>query len=180
MIIAAVYAKCTADFASGIFDQRGTEKHCRSYPAKFSRLLWWKTAAKWSKNRAALKIAFHVTKHYSYYCPYQTITDPCIRHFWPMRHWRTSQKLPPAKWNRFLWWKTVAKWSKNRTTLKITFFENIPDVILLLPMSNGLLTSHQAFLTNEALKNIAEVTLQNGADFFDGKPLQNEVKTEQL
>ena len=47
-------------------------------------------------------------------------------------------------------------------------------------MSNVLLTSHQAFLTNEALKNIAEVTLQNGADFFDGKPLQNEVKTEQL
>ncbi|MEI3030420.1 MAG: hypothetical protein V8T91_08695 [Ruminococcus sp.] len=49
-----------------------------------------------------------------------------------------------------------------------------------MPMSNGLLTSHQAFLTNEALKNIAEVTLQNLADFFDGKPLQNEVKTGQL
>ena len=64
--------------------------------------------------------------------------------------------------------------------LKITFFENIPDVILLLPMPNGLLTSYQAFLTNEALKNIAEVTLQNLADFFDGKPLQNEVKTGQL
>ena len=27
---------------------------------------------------------------------------------------------------------------------------------------------------------IAEVTLQNLADFFDGKPLQNEVKTGQL
>jgi len=39
---------------------------------------------------------------------------------------------------------------------------------------------YQAFLTNEALKNIAEVTLQNGTDFFDGKPLQNEVKTRQL
>ncbi|MDD6376174.1 MAG: hypothetical protein PUG07_10350 [Ruminococcus sp.] len=49
-----------------------------------------------------------------------------------------------------------------------------------MPMSNGLLTSHQAFLINEALKNIAEVTLQNLADFFDGKPLQNEVKTGQL
>jgi D-lactate dehydrogenase len=44
-------------------------------------------------------------------------------------------------------------------------------------MSNGLLTSYQAFLTNEALKNIAEVTLQNLADFFNGKSLQNEVKT---
>jgi D-lactate dehydrogenase len=39
---------------------------------------------------------------------------------------------------------------------------------------------YQAFLTNEALKNIAEVTLQNLADFFDGKSLQNEVKTGQL
>jgi len=47
-------------------------------------------------------------------------------------------------------------------------------------MPNVLLTSHQAFLTNETLKNIAEVTLQNLADFFDGKPLQNEVKTGQL
>jgi len=47
-------------------------------------------------------------------------------------------------------------------------------------MSNELLISHPAFLTNEALKNIAKVTLQNLADFFDGKPLQNEVKTGQL
>jgi len=47
-------------------------------------------------------------------------------------------------------------------------------------MPNVLLTSHQAFLTNEALKNIAEVTMQNLADFFDGKSLQNEVKTGQL
>ena len=53
-------------------------------------------------------------------------------------------------------------------------------LLLLLSMSNELLTSHQAFLTNEALKNIAEVTLQNLADFFDRKPLQNEVKTGQL
>jgi len=44
-------------------------------------------------------------------------------------------------------------------------------------MSNELLTSHQI---NQALKNMTEVTLQNLADFFDGKPLQNEVKTGQL
>ena len=67
------------------------------------------------------------------------------------------------------------------------FFEDFSENIhrdqvlsLLLSMPNVLLTSHQAFLTNEALKNIAEVTLQNLADFFDGKPLQNEVKTGQL
>ena len=59
----------------------------------------------------------------------------------------------------------------------MAFPENIPDVILLLPMSNELLTSHQI---NQALKNMAEVTLQNGADFFDGKPLKNEVKTGRL
>ncbi|MEE0379915.1 MAG: hypothetical protein UD299_05855 [Ruminococcus sp.] len=47
-------------------------------------------------------------------------------------------------------------------------------------MPNVLLTSYQAFLTNEALKNIAKVTLQNGTDFFDEKLLQNEVKTGQL
>ena len=59
---------------------------------------------------------------------------------------------------------------------------NLPlyTISLLLSMPNVLLTSYQAFLTNEALKNIAEVTLQNLADFFDGKPLQNEVKTGQL
>ena len=67
------------------------------------------------------------------------------------------------------------------------FFEDFSENIhrdqvlsLLLSMPNVLLTSHQAFLTNEALKNIAEVTLQNLADFFDGKTLQNEVKTGQL
>jgi D-lactate dehydrogenase len=37
------------------------------------------------------------------------------------------------------------------------------------------LTSHQAFLTEEALQSIAAITLQNLADFFDGKPLQNAI-----
>jgi hypothetical protein len=32
---------------------------------------------------------------------------------------------------------------------------------LLLPMSNELLISHPAFLTNEALKSIAEIAMQN-------------------
>jgi D-lactate dehydrogenase len=45
-------------------------------------------------------------------------------------------------------------------------------------MPNTIVTSHQAFLTEEALKNIAETTVQSLLDFFDSKPLseQNEVK----
>lgn len=48
----------------------------------------------------------------------------------------------------------------------------------LISMPNTIVTSHQAFLTEEALKNIAETTVQNLLDFFDGKPLDknNEVK----
>ncbi|CAF0725971.1 unnamed protein product [Rotaria sordida] len=48
----------------------------------------------------------------------------------------------------------------------------------LISMPNTIVTSHQAFLTEEALKNIAETTVQNLLDFFDGKPLNenNEVK----
>ena len=37
------------------------------------------------------------------------------------------------------------------------------------------MTSHQAFLTKEALGNIAETTLKNLKDYFDGKPLENEI-----
>lgn len=46
---------------------------------------------------------------------------------------------------------------------------------LLTAMPNVLITSHQAFLTEEALKNIAEVTLQNIDDYFAGKNLENEI-----
>jgi D-lactate dehydrogenase len=48
----------------------------------------------------------------------------------------------------------------------------------LISMPNTIVTSHQAFLTEEALKNIAETTVQSLLDFFDGKKLleQNEVK----
>jgi D-lactate dehydrogenase len=49
----------------------------------------------------------------------------------------------------------------------------------LISMPNTIVTSHQAFLTEEALKNIAETTIQSLLDFFDGKPLNenNEVKS---
>lgn len=62
------------------------------------------------------------------------------------------------------------------------FFEDRSDTIInddtlarIITLPNVILTSHQAFLTNEALKNIAEVTIANLEDFFAGKPLKNEV-----
>jgi len=65
------------------------------------------------------------------------------------------------------------------------FFEDLSGQILqddqlvrLLTFPNVLLTSHQAFLTEEALGNIAEVTLQNISEFENGSVLKNEVCTE--
>lgn len=62
------------------------------------------------------------------------------------------------------------------------FFEDRSDTIInddtlarIITLPNVILTSHQAFLTNEALKNIAEVTISNLEDFFAGKELKNEV-----
>ncbi len=45
----------------------------------------------------------------------------------------------------------------------------------LIMMPNVLITSHQAFLTHEALKRIAEITLGNIKSFFDGEELENEI-----
>ena len=45
----------------------------------------------------------------------------------------------------------------------------------LLSMPNVLITSHQAYLTEEALDNIAQVTTQNISDFFEGRELKNEI-----
>ncbi|BBF43188.1 D-lactate dehydrogenase [Lachnospiraceae bacterium KM106-2] len=62
------------------------------------------------------------------------------------------------------------------------FFTDFSDSIikddilaLLLAMPNVLITSHQAFLTKEALTNIAETTLNNLEDYFEGRDLTNEV-----
>ena len=62
------------------------------------------------------------------------------------------------------------------------FYEDLSDTIIqddvlarLISMPNVVVTSHQAFLTEEALDNIARVTLSNLRDYFDGKPLPNEV-----
>jgi len=45
----------------------------------------------------------------------------------------------------------------------------------LLTFPNGLVTSHQAFLTTEALTNIAETTMVNLTAKEQGKALTNEV-----
>ncbi len=62
------------------------------------------------------------------------------------------------------------------------FFEDKSGHILgddvlarLLSMPNVIITSHQAFLTEEALESIASVTLENVRDYFSDKPLKNEV-----
>ena len=63
------------------------------------------------------------------------------------------------------------------------FFRDLSDQVLqddvlarLLTFPNVVITSHQAFLTNEALANIADTTLQNISDFENGKALVNEVR----
>ncbi len=46
---------------------------------------------------------------------------------------------------------------------------------ILLSMPNVVITSHQAFLTNEALENIADVTINNINDYFNLKKITNQV-----
>ncbi len=62
------------------------------------------------------------------------------------------------------------------------FFEDKSEEIIkddtlstLISMPNVLVTSHQAFLTREALDSIAQTTFSNLDDFFSGRPLKNEV-----
>lgn len=62
------------------------------------------------------------------------------------------------------------------------FFEDcsghiVNDDVLarLISMPNVIVTSHQAFLTREALENIAQTTVVNIREFFEEKKLTNEV-----
>lgn len=62
------------------------------------------------------------------------------------------------------------------------FYEDRSDVVaqnetlaLLVSMPNVLVTSHQAFLTHEALTNIATTTFANLDAYFAGLPLENEI-----
>lgn len=56
--------------------------------------------------------------------------------------------------------------------------QQLQDDVLarLMTFPNVLITSHQGFLTREALANIAETTLSNATAFERGEPLKNEVK----
>lgn len=63
------------------------------------------------------------------------------------------------------------------------FFEDLSGQIIsddvlarLMSFPNVLITSHQGFLTQEALDNIAQTTLQNIEEFEKNLPLTNEVK----
>lgn len=67
------------------------------------------------------------------------------------------------------------------------FFRNLSDQVLqddvlarLLTFPNVLVTSHQAFLTREALANIAETTLSNIRAFERKETLVNEVRAEHV
>ena len=62
------------------------------------------------------------------------------------------------------------------------FFEDnsghiLDDDVLarLISMPNVIVTSHQAFLTEEALANIAETTVRNITEFFEGGGCENEL-----
>lgn len=63
------------------------------------------------------------------------------------------------------------------------FFNDLSETVLqdesilrLLSFPNVLITSHQGFLTNEALTQIAMTTLDNLSNFEKGLPLENVVK----
>jgi D-lactate dehydrogenase len=67
------------------------------------------------------------------------------------------------------------------------FFNDLSNRVLqddvlarLLTFPNVIVTAHQAFLTHEALANIAEATLSSVSAFEQGKPLPNQVHAHEL
>jgi D-lactate dehydrogenase len=67
------------------------------------------------------------------------------------------------------------------------FFEDLSDQVIqddvfsrLLTFPNVLITAHQAFFTEEALRNIAETTLDNAAAFAEGRTSGNEVHAAEV
>lgn len=62
------------------------------------------------------------------------------------------------------------------------FFEDLSEQVreddilsLLISYPNVIVTSHQAFFTQEAISAIATTTFENLKDYFEGKPLKNEI-----
>jgi len=65
------------------------------------------------------------------------------------------------------------------------FYEDLSDktvrdelLATLISLPNVIVTSHQAFLTEEALLAIAETTSRNIADVRDGRPCENEIQAK--
>ena len=65
---------------------------------------------------------------------------------------------------------------------EVFFEDNSNEIIqdetlaLLISLPNVIITSHQGYLTEEALDNIATVTFKNLDDFFNNENLENEIK----
>lgn len=67
------------------------------------------------------------------------------------------------------------------------FFKDLSEMIIeddtisrLMTLPNVLITAHQAFLTREALMQIAKTTLQNVTDFENGRTNENQVSSEHV
>lgn len=65
------------------------------------------------------------------------------------------------------------------------FFEDLSNQVIqddvfqrLLTFPNVLITGHQAFFTEEALQNIAEMTIANLSDFERGRPCPNKISLD--
>ncbi|MEX2504365.1 MAG: 2-hydroxyacid dehydrogenase [Egicoccus sp.] len=67
------------------------------------------------------------------------------------------------------------------------FFEDLSDTVIqddvfsrLLTFPNVLITAHQAFFTEEALRNIGQTTLGNATAFAEGRESGNEVRAQNV
>jgi len=65
------------------------------------------------------------------------------------------------------------------------FFQDLSEEVIqddeiarLMTFPNVLITGHQAFLTKEALNEIAKITLQNLTDYEAGKEVENRVEPQ--
>eukprot|EP00878_Enallax_costatus_P017913 GHUV01018835.1.p1 GENE.GHUV01018835.1~~GHUV01018835.1.p1 ORF type:complete len:293 (+),score=47.53 GHUV01018835.1:318-1196(+) len=67
-------------------------------------------------------------------------------------------------------------WTDLDITTRMTNWDRKFKVLTSYP--NVIVTPHSAFLTNEALENIANTTIQNIEEFLLGKPLTNELKAK--
>ena len=76
----------------------------------------------------------------------------------------------------------LSSFRKKEDTYLRAFFHDFSGHIVaddtlarLISMPNVIVTSHQAFLTREALSNIADTTLQNIREFFEEDTCKNEI-----